>query len=131
MPTENELLGIINGQRKYYRDGILKLVDLLKYARQFEYAEVALSIADNYGIIGEPDLKREYEIIKDRREQQLDGLIVDYLSTHGEVRCTQLKRHFGTDTNKYRYDCAISRLLKERVIEKRNSNSNTIYRLAS
>ena len=129
MPTEDELLGIINGQRKYYKEGILQLAKLLRDARLFDYADAAISISNNFGILNELESKRTREEIANRRSEDLTENIVKELSD-GELSAGELRKKLVvTKSEEHSYRKAIDTLLIQRRIDRTGATKNTKYRL--
>lgn len=129
MPTEQELLGIINGQRKYYRDGILRLADLLRGAGLEDYARAAIYIADNYGIIDANETKTQIGRFNLDEQESLILSISRELS-NGELSARLLRARTGNPGEPI-WKRTIRKLIDDGKIVQIGTRYATVYKLAS
>lgn len=127
MPTEKELLGIINQQRKYYRDGILRIVELLTQDGLGDYARATLAIAENYGIVNKDEALVSGQKIEIKEDESVRKLIINELK-HGELSGSML-REKTRKIERHRYYRILSQLIDSEAVVRVGKTNRLIYKI--
>lgn len=126
--SEKELLAVIERQRRYYREAVVRLAELLTKYDLHDFARVAISIAENYGIATKTEAFIGRQQIDLKEDESVKQLIIHELRT-GELSGGML-REKTKKVDKNRYYKILNQLLDNGAVVRVGNTHKLIYKLA-